>query len=227
MTLMDWRDLLTKLGSTALILGAATYVAKRLIETWLAHRLDTHKSDLAHELEQHKSELNHASETALENLRHELRMAEAKKSRLLARQAAIVAGVFARVERLHQALVVLARPIEHKGGKAKALRDAAAARFEEFEAYYYDRAIWLDVEINTQLNALAMLLRKLLNEMHFNLGPDGEVIDRPKWVATMSRLQNEVPDARGALDRQFRTLLGVVSPTTTGVDKHATVIDSG
>src|SRR5436305_9345187 len=126
--MIDWGDILKKLGSTALILSAAAYVAKKLIETWLARRLDAHKSDL-----------NHASETALEKLRYELRVAEAQKSRLLARQATIVAGVFARVERLHQALVQLARPIEHKGGKATALRDAAAARFEEFETYYYER----------------------------------------------------------------------------------------
>ncbi len=210
---MNWGDILKALGSTAIIVGVAGWVAKKGIETWLAQRLNAHKSDL-----------DHASAAALENLRHELRIAEAQKSRLLARQASIIAGVFARVERLHQALVVLARPIEHKGGKAKALRDAAAARFDEFEAYYYARAIWLDVGTNTQLNALAMLLHKLLNEMHFNLGPDGEVVDRPRWVATMTRLQNEVPDARGALDRQFRTLLGVVTPAAhppgelTGVD---------
>jgi len=197
-----WGDIIKILGSAAIIVTAAAWVTKRAIDTWLSHRLDTHKSDL-----------NHASETALENLRYELRVAEAQRSRLLARQASIIAGVFARVERLHQALVVLARPIEHKGGKAKTLRDAAAARFEEFEDYYYERAIWLDVGTNTQLNELATLMRKLLNDMHFNLGPDGEVIDRPKWTATMSRLQTEVPDARGALDRQFRTLLGVVTPT--------------
>jgi hypothetical protein len=195
-----WADVVKLLVSAVVIVGAAAWVAKKAIDTWLTHRLEAHKSDL-----------DHASAKALENLRHELRMAEVQKSRLLARQATIIANVFARVERLHQALVQLARPIEHKGGKAKALRDAAAARFEEFEAYYYDRAIWLDVGTNTQLNELAMLLRKLLNEMHFNLGPDGEVIDRPRWTATMTRLQNEVPDARGALDRQFRTLLGVVT----------------
>src|SRR4029077_11722866 len=126
-----WGDILKLLGSAAIIVGAAAWVAKKAIDTWLSHRLEAHKS-----------ELDHASARALENLRHDLRMAEVQKSRLLARQAAIIAGVFARVERLHQALVVLARPIEHKGGKAKALRDAAAARFEEFEDYYYDRAIW-------------------------------------------------------------------------------------
>jgi hypothetical protein len=199
---MNWGDILKALGSTAIILGVAAYIAKKLIETWLAGRLAAHKSDL-----------DHASETALERLRYELRVAEAQRSRLLARQATIVAGVFARVERLHQALAQLSRPIEHKGGKAKALRDAAAARFEEFETYYYERAIWLDVGINTQLNELATLMRKLLNQMHFNLRADGEVADRPKWVETMTRLQNDVPVARGALDRQFRALLGVVTPT--------------
>ena len=198
---MDFlKDLARQLLTTAVVIGAAGYVAKKAIEQWLAHRLAAHKSDL-----------NHASETALEKLRYELRVAEAQKSRLLARQASIVADVFARVERLHQALVQLAMPREHERGKATTLRDAAAARFEEFETYYYERAIWLDVGTNTQLNGLATLMRGLLNQMHFNLGPDGEVADRGRWVQTMDRVQKEVPAARGALDRQFRALLGVVA----------------
>jgi hypothetical protein len=50
--------------------------------------------------------------------------------------------------------------------------------------------------------------------MHFNLGPDGEVIDRAKWVETMTHLQ-AVPDARGALDRQFRAWLAVTPTALT------------
>ncbi len=195
---MDWQELLKQLGSAALLLGVIGFVAKRAVEQWLAQRL-----------EQHKSELTHASEQALETLRSELRISEAQQSRLLARQATIIAGVFARLERLHEALVRLAMPIQHQAGSAMPLRDAAAERYHDFEEYYYPRAIWLDVQTCTQLNELVILLRKLLNDMNYNLLPNGQIADRAKWIETYTRLQNEVPLARQALDRQFRALLGL------------------
>src|SRR6266566_2049598 len=132
---MDFlKDLARQLLTTAVVIGAAGYVAKKAIEQWLAHRLAAHKSDL-----------NHASETALENLRYELRVAEAQKSRLLARQATIIAGVFARLERLHQALQILAAPIHHADGGPGPLAKAAIEAHNEFVRYYHERAIWLDL----------------------------------------------------------------------------------
>ena len=221
--MIDWADILKKLGSTALILGAAAYVAKKLIETWLAHRLDTHKTDLDHALERHKSDLNHVSETALENLRYELRVAEAQQSRLRARQANIIAGVFARLERFHQALQVLAAPIRHEDGGPGPLAKAAINSHNEFVHYYHERAIWLDVGTTEQVNAVLALMRRVLQEMDFNLQNEA-IADRSKWIETYGRLQTEIPQARAALDRQFRTLLGVVTPTA--LTEHASRMPS-
>ncbi|SRR6266566_996813 len=206
-----WGDIVKLLGSAAIIVGAAAWVTKKAIDTWLSHRLDTHKSDLDHALEKHKSDLNHASETALENLRYELRVAEAQQSRLRARQANIVAGVFARLERLHQALQMLAAPIHHQAGGPGPLVTAAVNAHDEFAHYYHERAIWLEVGITAQVNAVLALMRRVLQEMDFNLQNEA-IADRNKWIETYGRLNTEIPQARAALDRQFRTLLGVVTP---------------
>ncbi len=195
-----WQELLRQLLSVAIVLGVLGYVARKVIEHWLSRRLDQHKSDLGH-----------ASAMALETLRHELRITEAQRSRLLARQASIVAGVFARLERLHEALRRLSAPILHKGeGGAEPLKDAAVDRFNEFTTYYYERSIWLDLATCDLLNDLAELLKKLLTEMDYNLDENGQVKDRARWIETYKRLQEDVPVARLALDTQFRALLGLV-----------------
>jgi len=197
---MDWQELLQQLLSTAIVLGVSGYVARKVIEHWLSGRL-----------EQHKSDLGHASAMALETLRHELRVAEAQRSRLLARQATIVAGVFARLERLHEALRRLSAPILHKGeGGAVPLKEAAIERFNDFTTYYYERSIWLDLATCDQLNQSVELLKKLLTQMDYNLDASGQVKDRVLWIATYQRFQEDVPVARLALDTQFRGLLGLV-----------------
>lgn len=200
---MDWQELLRQLGSTAIIVAVLGYVARRVIEHWLDRRI-----------EQHKRDLDHLSQRALETQRYELRIAEARQSRLLARQASIIAGVFGRLERLHESLRELAAPILHKQKGATELLTKAIEHFNDFATYYFERAIWLDESTTTQLNDLVALLRKLLQEMDYNLDPSGEIKDRARWVATYERLQKDVPLARNALDRQFRTLLGVVTPAT-------------
>lgn len=199
---MDVQELLKQLLSTALVLAVLGYVTRKVIEHWLSQRLDRHKTDL-----------DHASERALETLRHELRIVEVQRSRLLARQASIVAGVFARLERLHEALRGLSAPILHKGeGGAIPLRDAAIERFNEFTTYYYERSIWLDLATCDQLNDLVDLLKKLLTQMDYNIDASGQVKDRARWIETYERLQIDVPRARQSLDKEFRALLGVVKP---------------
>ncbi len=168
-----WQELLRLLLSAAVVLGVLRFVGKTTIEHWLSGRL--------------------------EKLRQELRIAEAQRSRLLARQATIVAGVFARLERLHEALRRLSAPVLHGGpGGAVPLKDAAVERFDEFVIYYYERAIWLDPATCDQLNALVELLKKLLTQMDYNLDASGQVKDRKQWIETYERLQQDVPLARGA-----------------------------
>jgi hypothetical protein len=195
---IDWQDLLKQLGSTAIIVSALAYVARQGIDQWLAQRLT-----------QHKSSLDEAAARALEQLRSDLRLVEAQRSRLLTKQASVIAGTFARLERLHETMRRLAAPINHGQGGAHPIREEAIAAFNEFTAFYYQRAIWLDPDICTQLNDAVGLLAKLLNNMNYNLQPNGEIADKNIWVSTYNRLDKEVPEVRRALDAQFRRILGV------------------
>jgi hypothetical protein len=197
---IDWQSLLSQLGSMAVIVAAMAWIAKRAIEQWLAQRLQQHEADLAR-----------AGELALERFRYELRLQEARQSRLLTQQAEIIAGVFARLERVHESLRGLAAPILHQGENAPRLRDEAITKFNDFASFYHERGIWLERNTCDKLNELVVLLRQLLQELDYNLAPNGEITDRRKWSETYSRIQSELPDARGALDEHFRVLLGVSS----------------
>lgn len=204
---IDWQALLTHLGSTVIITGVLAFLVKKLIEHWLGQRLQSHKQ-----------KLDAASQRAIEALRSEFRIAEARQGRLLERQAQIVAGVFARLERLHEALSRLAAPVEHGHAGAIPLRDTAIERFNGFTKYYHERGIWLDVETCTRLNELVSLLGTLLMKMNYNILPDGKIADRARWIETYTKLEQEVPKARSALDEQFRRILGVNSEQYLGKD---------
>jgi len=155
-------------------------------------------------------------------MRYDLRLAEVQQTRLLAQQAAIIAGVFARLERLHRALRELAAPINHEPAGADPFPRAAIQRFEQFTNYYHERGIWLDPDTCTQLNEREALVTTLLTKLNYNLDENGQVADRRRWVETYDQLQKEVPEARAALDKQFRSLLGVGAKETTASQTAAT-----
>jgi hypothetical protein len=164
-------------------------------------------------LANHKQKLESQSQRELENLRLVLRIEEMKQSRLLGRQAKIIANVYARLERLHQSLKMLAAPIQHAGGNVEALKKAAIADFESFSKYYFERGIWLDTDTCNVINELQLKLNKMLVKFSFNLDAQGNIINRTAWLESYKQVNDEIPAARTMLDKRFRTLLGVAEGT--------------
>lgn len=195
---IDWQAVLTTLGSTAVIVGGLAWVAKKATETWLERNL-----------ENHKRELERVAQRELEHLRLDLRLQEARQSRLLARQAAVIAGVYARLERLHSALVTLATPLQHSEENINELRLGAVNAFNEFGAYYLRRGIWLDEETCNAINELHAELTKLLHKFYYNADARGMPADRKLWIESFNKVKEDIPIARGLLDKRFRQLLGV------------------
>jgi hypothetical protein len=195
---VNWEGLIAYLGSTAVVVTALGFLARRTIDQWLEQRLESHKAALTH-----------ASQTALEQLKSDLRVEELRANRLVDQQATILADLYAMLERLHGAVVALSKPVLHVNGGALRLRADAVSEFEQFEAYYYPRAIWLERGTCDQLNALLDLMRLLLVQLSSNLTAEGEVADRPRWLATYDRINADVPAARKLIEEEFRSILGV------------------
>jgi len=105
----------------------------------------------------------------------------------------------------------LAAPIRHTDGGPGPLAKAAIDAHNEFARYYHERAIWLDVSTTEQVNAVLALMRRILQELDYNIRNEA-IADRSKWIETYRRLETDIPQARASLDRQFRALLGVVTP---------------
>lgn len=201
------RDLITYLGSTAIIVSGLAWVARRAADQWLSHRL-----------EDHKAALTYASQLAVEQLKSDLRIQELRASRLVDEQASILAEVFARLERLHAALDAFSKPVLHEGGRAPELRGEAISRFKDLTDFYHPRAIWLERSTCDRLNELVELLGVLLWQLSSNVTDKGEVADRGRWVETYERINREIPAARAAIDEEFRAVLGVATGATE--DRH-------
>lgn len=198
----NWTEILTTLGQTAIFLGIVGWIGRAVFQSWLSHNL-----------ENHKQRLESQSQRELEHLRLALRIEEIKQSRLLGRQARIIANVFARLERVHHSLKVLAAPIQHEGGKVAKLRDTAKADFEAFSKYYFERGIWLDADTCNAINELQLKLNKLLVKFDYNLDPQGKIVNRASWVESYNQVAKEIPAARTLLEERFRKILGVAEGT--------------
>ncbi len=201
----NWTEVLNTVGSTAVVVLILGFLGRSLVKAWLNQNLENHKSALARQ-----------SQHELEHLRLSLRIEEMKQSRLLARQAKIMAKVYSRLERLHEAVSNLASPLQSGSDNFSVLRDKAIAEFNAFGAYYFPRAIWLDVETVNAINDMQSKLRKLLINFHVNLDAQGNVQDAVAWIESYKEVKEEIPKARGLLDKRFRSLLGVGEPVVDG-----------
>lgn len=194
----NWTEVLKTLGSTAVIVLTIGFVGRSIFKAWLDRNL-----------ENHKKELERQSERELEHLRLSLRIEEMKQSRLLARQAQIIAKVYARLERLDQALTKLASPLYHAQTSVNELKEKAITEFNAFGSYYFERGIWLDKDTCNAINEIQAEMHKLLTSFNYNVDAQGVISNRAAWVESFKAVREEIPNARALLDKRFRSLLGV------------------
>lgn len=194
---VNWTEVLNTLGSTAVIVLTIGFVGRSLVKVWLDRNLENHKDALQRE-----------AKHELERLRLSLRIEEMKQSRLLSRQAQIIARVYALLERLDQALNKLAAPVYHEGNLDE-LRAKAIEAFNAFGNYYFERGIWLSKDTCSAINELQARLQKLLITFNYNTDGQGGIANRPAWLESYKAVKEEIPIARGLLDERFRAILGV------------------
>lgn len=195
---VNWTDVVNTLGSTAVIVITAGFVGRSLFKAWLDRNLENHKLALQ---SQSKQELAH--------LRLSLRIEQMRQSRLLARQAQIIAKVYALLERLDQAINTLASPTYHTESNLNELRQRAIAAFNAFGNYYFERGIWLSKDTCDAITELQARLHRLLITFNYNVDAQGGIANREAWLESYKAVKEELPKARALLDERFRLLLGV------------------
>jgi len=183
-------DLPSIVAAITIPAGAAAvvaYLGRKIVEAWLSRDLEAFKAALLRE-----------------GLEHQVRF-----TRLHERQAEIMAEVFSRLETLHQACLLWARKMLPRDTETAPFRDRAVEAYKSFVEYYHPKAIWLDVETCTAINAIVAEFSDTLFQLTFDTDEHGFPRNPKAWGESYQRLKESIPKARGLLDTRFRGVLGV------------------
>lgn len=196
---IDWTAVVTQVGSVTTITGALAILANFLVKWWFAKSIETHKADL-----------KRVNDAAVEEVKHELKLIELRQTKIVEKQAHVIAGVFSRLETAHEQMTVLAAPNLHKVLGARAVLDAAELKYNEFAAYSGCEAIWLPLALSSRVLALAREMQMVLTRFASLLDDSGDILDRHSWMEAYTSLHVNVETLRGELEVEFRKLLGVI-----------------
>jgi len=185
----------------------------------LAFLLGIRKAKLQRHLDTEASQL-------LDRLRSELSRADTEHrvrfTRLYEQRAKVIAGTFARLDRLHRAVRNMPYTIEY-GVSASSTEQSPRDAYRAFEAYYFERAIWLDTDtialINEILDLLTQPLLRLQGVAHDDNGELQRVIREIKHIT-----ERLVPDARKHLEARFRALLTGLKETEMTANHHQSTL---
>lgn len=195
-------EILQAIASFTLSAAIIAYLAKELVKLWISKDLEAHKarlqSESAREAERLRAELTRS------NLEHEVRF-----TRLHEQRARVIAGIFGRLERLHQSFAILNWQLEFAGPEhIHQLGEGAITAFRDFSEYYQPRALWLDTETSNALNSIIRHLQEAAIPLLL-ASTDIRTVTQSELKNAATILGRDIPPARKRLLDQFRDILGV------------------
>jgi hypothetical protein len=163
---MAWKEILIALGGNASLLIVLGFLARSLIQNWLAKDIKKFEADLRGtadaELERLRYELKSKTETSIEHLRSRLQQAaiehQVRFSNLHEKRAAIIADLYRHlvaVRRIGERFVFQMGSQEHQQEYL-----AANTEIVEFYDFFQTHRIYLPERICTQLATFIDALRK-------------------------------------------------------------------
>ena len=149
--------------------------------------------------------LNDIRQISRASLEHEVRF-----TRLHERRAKIIAGVYARLDQCHLMMREWTRYVRlgDLPDMSKLCDDALEAR-NEFVAYYWRHAIWLERSICDAINDIIGQLDEPMLDFMMDVDEKGFPNDPKAWMAAAEIMKRDVPKARSVLEARFRAILGV------------------
>ena len=142
----------------------------------------------------------------LDRLRSELSRAETEHrvrfTRLHEQRAIVIAGTFARLDRLHRAIRGMSYHVEH-GTPHPDAKQAPKDVYQDFQTFYFERAIWLDPDTISLINEILDLLTQPL--LILQGVQDDDPAAREGAITQIHHITERlVPDARKHLEARFR-----------------------
>jgi hypothetical protein len=199
---MDVGQIVARLGGDVVLLGAVGYLIRTLIS-----------NSLTKEVEQFKSSLLSANDAFKSQLAIDAHRQTTVFSRLHEERAKVIAEVYAMLAAAAQAMAEMVAPFQPVGGPDGAtLMAKSATAINSLRDKFADNRIWFSEPTCQKVDAILAELRGIHNT--FNTVARGgtgrpEHVNTEAWAKSWERVQQQLPGLRGALETDFRGLLGV------------------
>ena len=201
--------LLIALGGNIVLLGAAGWLVRSLVNKLLQQDLEKHKSKLA--LESHRQ---------IEHLKHELQLSAFERqvtlSKLHEKRAEVIALVYSRISTAYMESATLVSPIKLTGGDSPQQEYVRAMNaMARFFRYFERNKIYVPESTCAQIEELVRGMRSKVIGIGSYLKYDDArlppaALDRKleKEDEAWDYFHEKVPAATRALERDLRVLLG-------------------
>lgn len=186
----------------ATLLAAAAWLIKKLVSNSMARDADAFRAQL---------QLNEAE--FRNRLEIEAHRQNTVFSSLHTRRGETIAEVYALLSEAVATVATMVAPFQPAGDpdpKTKANSSAEAIR--KLGARFSAARIWFSEETAQKMDSVMTELRGVHND--FNIVAmrshrQGEAPDADAWMKSFERVEKKVPELKAALEKDFRTLLGV------------------
>lgn len=215
---MDWSAIVTAVGSIGIGIGAAAWLAKKL----LSQLLDK-------DLENFKASVKRDGEREIESLKSSLQLQVQKQliefGALHARRAEVIAEIYKKLSAVHQRSSALPWKLRLRESKeqhgrqsnfnlepneAKAIKELGEA-WSEMSAFYRDHRIYFNTAVAQHIDRFETLTGfvSLNYENVAFKDDDGVLLVNPEVKRVWDASIRELPAAMHSLEVEFRDLLGV------------------
>ncbi len=186
----DWTKIISNVGGTGIIVGAATLILRKLIENYFSSNLEKTKHDLEKEVIKYRT----------------------RYEKLHAERAEVIKITYQKIVNTFGDFESLMRMMQWAGEPDQSQKYTTAAdSFNDLSKYFHQNEIFFDQKLAEKINDLINTLMKSL--MVFNtpkfIQGDKMTRDVEKWHEAWQILQNKVPEIKKEIEAQFRNILGV------------------
>jgi hypothetical protein len=209
---INWGEVLANVSVYALLIGAASWVAKALGEQFLKMRFRAYEKELESKSIEFKAQLDRS----LEQFRAELQLANTKDSRLHEKRMLVLESLYQKIVSLNVALKEMTATLKFIHSDADQEEDErikmASQAYDAFIKYYTENKIFFSLESCAQLDALRNSYFDSMQKYSasgFIMGADGVRPDFGKAQAASEIVRKLIPVVMRNIESDFRQLLGV------------------
>jgi hypothetical protein len=209
---INWSEVLANVSVYALLIGAASWVAKALGEQFLKMRFQAYEKELESKSIEFKAQLDRS----LEQFRAELQLANTKDSRLHEKRMLVLESLYQKIVSLNAALKDMTATLKFIHANAdqeesERIKTASQA-YDAFLKYYTENKIFFSLESCAQLDALRNSYFDSMQKYSapdFIMGSDGFRPDFGKAQLASEIVRKSIPVVMQNIEKDFRQLLGV------------------